>query len=93
MKTIDGLWYGNIAPFEQCTRDDKRLKELLKLVARNKEELDGTLTDKQKEALEKFEECMNEMHGVAERDAFSYGFRLGVQLMAESFLQPIAFED
>ena len=93
MKTIDELWYGNIAPFEQCTRDDKRLKELLKLVARNREELDDTLTDKQKETLEKFEENMNEMHGVCERDAFSYGFRLGVQLMAESFLQPIAFED
>ena len=93
MKTIDELWYGNIAPFEQCTRDDKRLKELLKLVARNREELDSTLTDKQKETLEKFEENMNEMHGVAERDAFSHGFRLGVQLMAESFLQPIAFED
>ena len=93
MKTIDELWYGNIAPFEQCTRDDKRLKELLKLVARNREELDSTLTDKQKETLEKFEENMNEMHGVCERDAFSYGFRLGVQLMAESFLQPITFED
>jgi hypothetical protein len=93
MKTIDELWYGNIAPFEQCTRDDKRLKELLKLVARNREELDGTLTDKQKETLEKFEECMNEMHSLAERDAFSHGFRLGVQLMAESFLQPITFED
>ena len=58
MKTIDELWYGNIAPSEQCTRDDKRLKELLKLVARNREELDGTLTDKQKETLEKFEDCM-----------------------------------
>ena len=93
MKTIDELWYGNIAPFEQCTRDDKRLKELLSLVARNREELDSTLTDRQKEILEKFEENMNEMHGVCERDAFSYGFRLGVQLMTESFLQPIAFED
>ena len=93
MKTIDELWYGNIAPFEQCTRGDKRLKELLKLVAKNREELDGTLTDKQKETLEKFEENMNEMHGVAERDAFSHGFRLGVQLMAESFLHPITFED
>ena len=49
MKTIDELWYGNVSPFEQCTRGDKRLKELLKLVARNREELDGTLTDKQKE--------------------------------------------
>ena len=69
---------------EQCTRGDKRLKELLKLVARNREELDGTLTDKQKETLEKFEDCMNEMHSITERDAFSYGFRLGVQLMVES---------
>ena len=93
MKTIDELWYGNVAPFEQCTHGDKRLKELLSLVARNREDLDSTLTEKQKEILEKFEENMNEMHGVCERDAFSYGFRLGVQLMAESFLQPITFED
>ena len=45
MDIIKELWYGNVAPFEQCTRSDKQLKELLKLVARNKEELDGTLTD------------------------------------------------
>ena len=93
MKTIDELWYGNISPFEQCTRGDKRLKALLGLVARNREELDGTLTEKQKEILEKFEENMNEMHGVCERDAFSYGFRLGVQLMAESFLLPLCDEE
>jgi len=31
MKTIDELWYGNISPFEQCTRGDKRLKDLPKL--------------------------------------------------------------
>ena len=73
--------YGNISPFEQCTRGDRRLKELLKLVARNREDLDGSLTEKQKETLEKLEECMNEMHSITERDAFSYGFRLGVQLI------------
>ena len=85
MKTIDELWYGNVSPVEQCTRGDKRLKELLKLVARNREELDGTLTDKQKETLEKFEECMNEMHSITERDAFSYRFRLGVLLRLKHF--------
>ncbi len=73
-------------PFEQCTRGDKRLKELLKLVVRNRDDLDGTLIDKQKEPLEKFEDCMNEMHSITERDAFSYGFRLAVQLMVEAFL-------
>ena len=71
MKNIDELWYGNISPFEQCTRGDKQ----------------------QKETLEKFEDCMNEMHSVTERDAFSYGFRLGVQLMAEAFLLPIGEDE
>ena len=56
MDIINELWYGNVSPFEQCTRGDKRLKELLKLVARNREKLDGTLTDKQKETLEKFDD-------------------------------------
>ena len=93
MDIINELWYGNVSPFEQCTRGDKHLKELLKLVARNREELDGTLTEKQKETLEKFEDCMNEMHSITERDAFSYGFRLGVQLMAEAFLLPIAEDE
>ena len=89
MKLINELWYGNVAPFEQCTRGDKQMKELLSLMARNRDELGEGLTEKQKEILEKFEENMNEMHGIAERDAFSYGFRLGVQLMAEAFFQPL----
>ena len=55
--------------------------------------MDGTLTEMQKEALEKFEDCMNEMHSITERDAFSYGFRLGVQLMAESFLFPLGEDE
>ena len=85
MNFIDELWYGNISPFEQCGRGDKKLKELLILTARNKEELDATLADGQKEILEKFEDCMNEMNGIAERNAFSYGLKLGIRLMAECF--------
>ena len=58
----------------------------LRAVARNREEPDGSLTEKQKVTLENFEDCMNEMHSITERDAFSYGFRLGVLLTAEAFL-------
>ena len=93
MKILDELWYGNIAPFEQCTRGDKQMKELLSLMARNHDELDEGLTEKQKETLEKFEDCMNEMHSITERDAFSYGFRLGVRLMAEAFLLPLGEDE
>ena len=86
MDIINELWYGNVSPFEQYTRGDKPLKELLKLVARNREELDGTLTDKQKEIFEKFEDCWGEYASYAEEAIFEYAFRLGVQLMAEAFL-------
>ena len=93
MKILDELWYGNIAPLEQSTLGDKRFAELLKLVNQNREELVGTLADKQKETLEKYEEIMNEMYNVTEREAFSYGFRLVVRLMVESLLQPLYDED
>ena len=81
MQTISELWYGNIHPFEQCTCGDKRV-----------EELEKSLTEKQKEILEKLEECLNEMHDYAEQDAFSYGFRLGLRLMAEALTMPIGEE-
>lgn len=58
MKILDELWYGNIAPFEQSACGDKRFAELLKLVNQNREELVGTLADKQKETLEKYEETV-----------------------------------
>ena len=35
MDIIREQWYGNVAPFEQSTRRDKQLKELLSLMARN----------------------------------------------------------
>ena len=65
MDIIRELWYGNVSPFEQCTRGDKQMKELLSLMARNRDELGEGLTEKQKETLEKFEEALNEMHGIA----------------------------
>ena len=84
MDIIKELWYGNVAPFEQCTRGNKQMKELLFLMARNRDELGEGLTRKDpsdspraKETLEKFEEALNEMHSIAERDAFSYGHGWG----------------
>ena len=54
MDIIRELWYGNVAPFEQCTRGDKQMKELLSLMARNRNELGEGLTEKQKEILRQF---------------------------------------
>ena len=84
MTLLENLWYGNVDPHEAILTDSKRYKNLLSLMARNRDELSETLTDKQSEALEKYDEAVNEMHFLAEVEAFSYGFRLGVQLMIEA---------
>jgi len=89
MTLLENLWYGNVNPHEAILTENRRYKHLLSLMGRNRDELSETLTDKQLETLEKYDEAMNEMHSLAEVEAFSYGFRLGVRLMVETGV-PIA---
>jgi hypothetical protein len=89
MTLLEDLWYGNVNPHEAILTENGRYKHLLSLMGRNRDEFSETLTDKQLETLEKYDEAMNEMHSLAEVEAFSYGFRLGVRLMVETGV-PIA---
>ena len=80
---LEELWYGNIEPHESISVD----KQILSLMGRNREKLEETLTEKQKELLEKYDESLNEMHSSQEIEAFSYGFRLGTRLLTEAFTE------
>ena len=84
MTVLEDLWYGNVNPHEAILTDSKRYKHLLSLMGRNRDKPAETLTDKQLETLDKYDEAMNEMHSLAEVEAFSYGFRLGVKLIIEA---------
>ena len=84
MTPLEDLWYGNVNPHEAILTENRRYKHLLSLMGRNRDEFSETLTNKQLETLEKYDEAMNEMHSPAEVEAFSYGFRLGVRLMIEA---------
>ena len=84
MTLLEDLWYGNVNPHEAILTENRRFKHLLSLMGRKRDELSETLTDKQLETLEKYDEAMNEMNSVAEIEAFSCGFRLGVRLMIEA---------
>ena len=50
-------------------------------MGRNRDELSETLTEKQPETLEKYDEATEKTHSLAEVEAFYCGFRLGVRLM------------
>lgn len=58
MKSIlEELFYGNICPSSDCRSRDAETKELMGSSANHHEALSGTLTEKQKELLEKLDDC------------------------------------
>ena len=57
MKSIlEELFYGNICPSSDCRSKDAKTRKLMAHLADHHEALSGTLTDKQKELLEKFDD-------------------------------------
>lgn len=83
MSIIEDLWYGNISP---CERDIKRSSEYtdaLERIVQYEKELHARLNDEEKEILEKFVNCTNEMCCISEREMFVQGFMLGAKLIIE----------
>ena len=83
MTVLEELWYGNIYPQGTILNENLQFKHLLSLIGRNRDKLSDTLTDQQKELLEKYDDVVNEMHALAEQAAFQYGVSLGIRLMME----------
>ena len=52
-------------------------------IADHHESLSKTLSEEQKEILEKFDDCYNELTDINEREIFVYAFRLGARIAIE----------
>ncbi|MBE5731873.1 MAG: hypothetical protein E7353_02455 [Clostridiales bacterium] len=57
-------------------------------IADHRDALLGMLTDKQKETLEKFDDCYAELTQINEREIFVYAFRLGMRIAIEVLTEP-----
>lgn len=80
---LEELFYGNICPNTDCRSKDKETKQLMGYIANHHDNLLSTLNDQQKELLEKFDDCYNELTDINEREIFSYAFKLGMQIAIE----------
>jgi hypothetical protein len=80
---LEELFYGNICPNTDCRCSDKETKQLMGYIADHHDTLLSTLNDQQKEILEKFDDCYNELTDINEREIFVYAFKLGAQIMLE----------
>ena len=85
---LEELWYGNICPSSGCREGTGEVKELMGYIADHHDALLGMLTDKQKETLEKFDDCYAELTEINEREIFVYAFRLGMRIAIEVLTEP-----
>ena len=83
MKLLEELWYGNIEPTEFDANAGKDCKEALRLITRNEEKLQATMTDEQKELFSRYTDCVREYQTMAECLLFQNSFRLGTRIMLE----------
>lgn len=83
MTALENLWYGNLHPVEEFLADNKEYMGLLRIVAKNREKLEATLTPEQAELFEKYYTSVNEMDSISEAAAFTYGFTLAVGLLID----------
>ena len=80
---LEELFYGNICPNTDCRSRDKETKQLMGYIADHHDNLLSTLNEQQKELLEKFDDCYNELTDINERDIFSYALKLGMRIAIE----------
>ena len=78
---LEELFYGNICPNTDCRSHDKLTEQLMGYIADHHDNLLSTLNDQQKEILEKFDDCYNELADINEREMFAYAFKLGARIM------------
>ena len=84
---LEEFWYGNVTPQEQCINHHPEVDELLRLADKNLTKLSETLTEAQKELLQKYDESIGELNSIMERELFIYAFRLGGRFMVETLSQ------
>ncbi len=85
MKLIEELYACDLSALDRPASFREECRDLDRLKNRCTGKLLAGLTDSQKNLLRTIERCSREKTNLAERCAFSLGFRLGVRLMTESF--------
>ncbi len=83
---LEELYYGNIHPASRDVSQNEEYANIVKLIQQNEKALSAGLNEEQKELLEKLSTALSEQSSMNELSAFKAGFKLGLRLAAEAFL-------
>ena len=83
MKLLGEFWYGNIKPTEYETFACKEYKEILRLITKNEEKLQASMSDEQKGLFSRYTDAVREYQTTSDYLLFQSSFKLGVKIMVE----------
>lgn len=86
MQILEQLYYGNIRPDVRFHGQNSYISKLVGVREENREKLLESLSEKEKNLFENFNEAQGEIDGIMHYEKFSYGFRLGILLVADAFM-------
>lgn len=89
MKIIEEMWRGNMNLIDNALKETTQSKHLWALIESNRAKLESKLDESGKEVLDALMDCVDELSILNERKVFSYGFKLGTQLMAECLTEKL----
>ena len=85
MNVIEEFWYGNLDPQERPFWGDPRIQEMQLQAMKTYEKLKAELSDEDFEKVEKHLEETEKINAAYAKNAFTYGFRIGMRFVIESF--------
>lgn len=85
MNITEEFWYGNLNPQEPPASNSEFLRDARRKANGFYEKMRGSLTEKQLEAVERFMEAQGEINTEDVKNAFVYGFQIGIRLAIEAF--------
>ena len=83
---LEELYYGNVCPDVKYYQQDSPFVEAARLKNVNLEKLIASLNDTEKEIFDKYCDAQSDIEGISRYANFTYGFKLGVLLMVETFM-------
>ena len=83
MRILEEFWYGNIEPADLDSTASREYKEALRLISKNEERLQATMTEEQKELLSRYTDAVHDFQSMAECLLFQNSFKLGARMMLE----------
>ncbi len=81
---IRELWNGHIQPCVGCGKENHEIIDMLSLLQKNGDNLNGILNEDQKKSFKKYNEKIELYLSLLTEQAFCDGFRLGYRFSAEA---------